>query len=31
MTARKTLDVYDWALGREENKAKYKLFKNQYQ
>jgi D-inositol-3-phosphate glycosyltransferase len=29
MTARKTLDVYDWALGREENKAKYKLFKNQ--
>jgi D-inositol-3-phosphate glycosyltransferase len=29
MTARKTLDVYDWAIGREENKAKYKLFKNQ--
>jgi D-inositol-3-phosphate glycosyltransferase len=29
MTARKTLDVYDWALGKEENKAKYKLFKNQ--
>jgi len=29
MTARKTLDVYDWALGREENKAKYKLFKYQ--
>jgi D-inositol-3-phosphate glycosyltransferase len=29
MTARKTLDVYDWELGREENKAKYKLFKNQ--
>jgi len=29
MTARKTLDVYDWVLGREENKAKYKLFKNQ--
>jgi hypothetical protein len=29
MTARKTLDVYDWALGREVNKGKYKLFKNQ--
>jgi D-inositol-3-phosphate glycosyltransferase len=29
MTARKTLDVYDWALGRAENKGKYKLFKNQ--
>jgi D-inositol-3-phosphate glycosyltransferase len=29
MTARKTLDVYDWALGGEANKGKYKLFKNQ--
>jgi D-inositol-3-phosphate glycosyltransferase len=29
MTARKTLDVYDWALGREANKGKYKLFKIQ--
>ena len=29
MTARKTLDVYDWALGREENKGKYKLLKNE--
>jgi D-inositol-3-phosphate glycosyltransferase len=29
MTARKTLDVYDWALEEEENNAKYKLFKNQ--
>jgi D-inositol-3-phosphate glycosyltransferase len=29
MTARKTLDVYDWALGRAENKGRYKLFKNQ--
>ena len=29
MTARKTLDVYDWALGREVDKGKYKLFKNQ--
>jgi D-inositol-3-phosphate glycosyltransferase len=29
MTARKTLDVYDWALGREVNKGKHKLFKNQ--
>jgi D-inositol-3-phosphate glycosyltransferase len=29
MTARKTLDVYDWALGRAESKRKYKLFKNQ--
>jgi D-inositol-3-phosphate glycosyltransferase len=29
MTARKTLDVYDWALGTAENKVKYKLFKNQ--
>jgi D-inositol-3-phosphate glycosyltransferase len=28
MTARKTLDVYDWALGKAENKGKYKLFKN---
>jgi D-inositol-3-phosphate glycosyltransferase len=27
MTARKTLDVYDWALGRAEIKGKYKLFK----
>jgi hypothetical protein len=29
MTARKTLDVYDWALEREINRGKYKLFKNQ--
>ena len=29
MTARKTLDVYDWALGREVHKGRYKLFKNQ--
>ena len=29
MTARKTLDVYDWVLGKEESKGKYKLFKNQ--
>jgi D-inositol-3-phosphate glycosyltransferase len=29
MTARKTLDVYDWALQREVNRGKYKLFKNQ--
>jgi D-inositol-3-phosphate glycosyltransferase len=29
MTARKTLDVYDWALGIEENNGKYKLLKNQ--
>ena len=29
MTARKTLDVYDWALEREVNKGRYKLFKNQ--
>jgi D-inositol-3-phosphate glycosyltransferase len=28
MTARKTLDVYDWALGKAESKGKYKLFKN---
>jgi D-inositol-3-phosphate glycosyltransferase len=28
-TARKTLDVYDWAIGRKQNNAKYKLFKNQ--
>jgi D-inositol-3-phosphate glycosyltransferase len=28
MTARKTLDVYDWALEREVNRGKYKLFKN---
>jgi D-inositol-3-phosphate glycosyltransferase len=28
MTARKTLDVYDWALEIEVNKGKYKLFKN---
>ena len=29
MTARKTLDVYDWALGRDKKKAQYQLFKNQ--
>ena len=29
MTARKTLDVYDWALGRDEKKAQYQLFNNQ--
>jgi D-inositol-3-phosphate glycosyltransferase len=29
MTARKTLDVYDWALEREVNRGNYKLFKNQ--
>jgi hypothetical protein len=28
MTARKTLDVYDWALAREVNKGKYQLLKN---
>ena len=27
MTARKTLDVYDWALAREVNKGKYQLLK----
>jgi len=30
MTARKTLDVYDWALEREVNKGRNKFFKNQY-
>jgi hypothetical protein len=29
MTSRKTLDVYDWALGRAENKGKYKLIEIQ--
>jgi len=29
MTARKTLDVYDWAIGRDRKKAQYQLFKNQ--
>jgi D-inositol-3-phosphate glycosyltransferase len=29
MTARKTLDVYDWALESNVNMGKYKLFKNQ--
>jgi D-inositol-3-phosphate glycosyltransferase len=29
MTARKTLDVYDWAIGRDKKKAQYQLFNNQ--
>jgi len=29
MTARKTLDVYDWALGFRSKKSKYKILKNQ--
>ena len=29
MTARKTLDVYDWAIGRDRKKIQYQLFKNQ--
>jgi D-inositol-3-phosphate glycosyltransferase len=29
MTARKTLDVYDWALGQKKTSAQYQLFKNQ--
>jgi D-inositol-3-phosphate glycosyltransferase len=28
MTARKTLDVYDWALGSYNNQAKFKLLRN---
>jgi D-inositol-3-phosphate glycosyltransferase len=28
MTARKTLDVYDWALERVVNNGKYNLYKN---
>ena len=29
ITARKTLDVYDWAIGRDKKKAQYQLFNNQ--
>jgi D-inositol-3-phosphate glycosyltransferase len=29
MTARKTLDVYDWALGVENKGKSYKIIKNQ--
>ena len=29
MTARKTLDVYDWALGKEKNQEKFKILRNQ--
>jgi hypothetical protein len=28
MTARKSLDVYDWALGSYNNEAKFKLLRN---
>ena len=28
-TARKTLDVYDWALGKDKNQDKFKILKNQ--
>jgi D-inositol-3-phosphate glycosyltransferase len=28
MTARKTLDVYDWTLGKESNQEKFKILKN---
>jgi D-inositol-3-phosphate glycosyltransferase len=28
-TARKTLDVYDWALGKDKNQEKFKILKNQ--
>jgi D-inositol-3-phosphate glycosyltransferase len=28
MTARKTLDVYDWALGKEKNEEKFKILRN---
>ena len=27
-TARKTLDVYDWALGKDKNQGKFKILKN---
>ena len=27
MTARKTLDVYDWALGQDKNQKKFKILK----
>jgi len=29
MTARKTLDVYDWALGEDKNQEKFKILRNQ--
>jgi D-inositol-3-phosphate glycosyltransferase len=29
MTARKTLDVYDWALGKDKNQEKFKILRNQ--
>jgi D-inositol-3-phosphate glycosyltransferase len=29
MTARKTLDVYDWALGKENNLEKFKILRNE--
>ena len=29
MTARKTLDVYDWALGKDKNQKKFKILRNQ--
>jgi D-inositol-3-phosphate glycosyltransferase len=28
-TARKTLDIYDWALGKDKNQEKCKILKNQ--
>ena len=27
--ARKTLDVYDWALGKDKNQKKFKILRNQ--
>jgi len=29
MTARKTLDVYDWALGKDKNQEKFNILRNQ--
>jgi D-inositol-3-phosphate glycosyltransferase len=28
-TARKTLDVYDWAVGKDKYQEKFKILKNQ--
>ena len=29
MTARKTLDVYDWALGKNKDQEKFQILRNQ--